>query len=48
MADKAAKEALELPISDIKIPYTDLYGIVKAFFREEWQTSWNEPLPVRG
>ena len=44
MADKAAKEALELPISDIKIPYTDLYGIVKAFFREEWQTSWNEQL----
>jgi hypothetical protein len=42
MADKAAKEALELPISDIKIPYTDLYGNVKAFFQNEWQTFWNE------
>jgi ribonuclease HI len=42
MADKAAKEALELPISDIKIPYTDLYGNVKAFFQNEWQIFWNE------
>ena len=47
-ADKAAKEALNLPVADLKIPYTDFkYHInrhVKEIWQDEWQVSVNNKL----
>ena len=40
-ADVAATSALSLPVSDIKIPYSDLKQQITSFFLNKWQTKWN-------
>jgi hypothetical protein len=51
-ADAAARSALNLPISDIKIPYTDLKQRITCHFVAKWQTRWtnvafNKLLPIK-
>ena len=41
-ADKAAKEAVNEPISNSKIPYTDLKTQIHRHIRNNWQNVWNE------
>ena len=43
-ADRGAKQALELDIQNIKIPYTDLYGVVKCKFKQQWQEFWDQQI----
>ena len=40
-ADIAAKSALTLNISDLKIPFTDFKPSINTFLRNKWQMSWN-------
>ena len=40
-ADAAAKTALSLPESDIKVPHTDLRQKVNDHFIAKWQNRWN-------
>ena len=40
-ADKLAKEALNLNILDLKVPYTDLKVNVNSVFKQKWQVQWN-------
>ena len=40
-ADKAAKEALGLPIADLKIPYTDFKQCIHKHLKVTWQVEWN-------
>lgn len=40
-ADAAAKTALQLTVSDFKIPHTDYKQIVKSYFNRSWQTHWD-------
>src|SRR5580692_1019634 len=40
-ADSAAKAALALPESDVRIPHTDLKQKTNSYFLDKWQTSWN-------
>ena len=40
-ADIAAKSALTLNISDLKIPFTDFKPCINTFLHNKWQTSWN-------
>ena len=40
-ADIAAKSALTLNISDLKIPFTDFKPSIYTFLRNKWQMSWN-------
>ena len=40
-ADIAAKSALNLIISDLKIPFTDFKPSINTFLRNKWQMSWN-------
>ena len=41
-ADKAAKAALELKVSQTEIPYSDYKAIINSFIRLHWQLDWNE------
>ena len=41
-ADTAAKQALQLPITDFKIPYTDLKALIREYVKHLWQIDWNE------
>ena len=41
-ADKAAKEAVNEPILNPKIPYTDLKTQIHRHIRNSWQDVWNE------
>ena len=41
-ADKAAKSAADLPISNILIPYTDYKSSIVSFVNSKWQTYWND------
>jgi hypothetical protein len=41
-ADTAAKQALQLPITDFKIPHIDLRAALKEYIQYLWQTDWNE------
>ena len=41
-ADSAAKQALQLPITDFKIPYTDLKALIREYVKHLWQIDWNE------
>jgi hypothetical protein len=41
-ADFAAKQALQLRITDFKIPYTDLKSSVREKVKHLWQIDWNE------
>ena len=38
----AAKEALCLNITPLRIPYTDLKRNINIYIRDKWQTLWNE------
>ena len=40
-ADIAAKNALQLPISNFKIPYTDYKTLIRSYVKTLWQTEWN-------
>ena len=40
-ADIAAKSALTLNISDLKIPFTDFKPFINTFLHNKWQMSWN-------
>ena len=40
-ADIAAKSALTLNVSDIKIPVTDFKHCINTFLNNKWQMSWN-------
>ena len=40
-ADIAAKSALTLNISDLKIPFTDFIPSINTFVYNKWQMSWN-------
>ena len=40
-ADIAAKSALTLNISDLKIPFTDFKPSINTFVHNKWQMSWN-------
>ena len=40
-ADKLAKEALDLDVSERNIPYTDLKTKINTYIKDKWQTSWN-------
>ncbi len=43
-AYQGAKQALDLMVSLIQIPYTDLYGQVKGTFRSRWQYVWDQQI----
>ena len=40
-ADIAAKSALALNVSDLKIPFTDFKPSINTFLHNKWQMSWN-------
>ena len=40
-ADIAAKSALTLNISGLKLPFTDFKPCINAFLHNKWQMSWN-------
>ena len=40
-ADIAAKSALPLNMSDLKIPFTDFKPSINTFVHNKWQMSWN-------
>jgi hypothetical protein len=39
-ADAAAK-ALELPVSDMKIPHSDFKCLINPYIKRKWQTEWD-------
>ena len=41
-ADRAAKAALNEPVSETKIPYTDLGARVREHIKNSWQALWDE------
>ena len=41
-ADKAVEKALQIHISNIKIPYTDLKLLINKFILKKWQKSWDD------
>ena len=40
-ADKSAKSALNLPISDFKVPYTDFKSSILTHIQSSWQSQWD-------
>ena len=40
-ADATAKAALNLPMSNTKIPHSDLKSLVSSYVKSCWQNSWN-------
>ena len=40
--DILAKEALDLDITPLNIPYTDLKRNINIYIRDKWQTLWDE------
>jgi len=40
-ADAAAKSALSLPVTHMKLPATDMYPCVTKLIFDEWQEVWN-------
>ena len=40
-ADKSAKSALNLPISDFKVPYTDFKSSALTHIQSSWQSQWD-------
>ena len=41
-ADAAAKAALQLAISELRIPHTDYKSFVKLYFSNVWQKHWDD------
>lgn len=40
-ADKAAKDALQLQVSNLKVPFTDFKSEIRKHVKEVWQEQWN-------
>jgi hypothetical protein len=40
-ADVAAKAALDLPVSDMKIPHSDFKCLINPHIKKKWQTEWD-------
>ena len=40
-ADVAAKAALDIPVSDMKIPHSDFKSLVHPYIKRKWQTEWD-------
>jgi len=40
-ADAAAKSALSLPVTHMKLPSTDMYPRITKLISDEWQEVWN-------
>ena len=40
-ADAAAKSALSLPVTRMKLPATDMYPRITKLIFDEWQEVWN-------
>jgi hypothetical protein len=40
-ADAAAKAALNLPVSNLKVPYTDYISVIRRVCSSRWQLFWN-------
>ena len=40
-ADRAAKTALSLPVSEMKLPHTDFKPQIQKLLQNKWQESWN-------
>ena len=40
-ADVAAKAALDLPVSDMKIPHSDFKCLINPYIKRKWQTEWD-------
>ena len=40
-ADAAAKSALSLPVTRMKLPATDMYPRINKLIFDEWQEVWN-------
>jgi len=40
-ADAAAKSALSLPVTRMKLPATDMYPRITQLIYDEWQEVWN-------
>ena len=41
LADKSAKSALSLPISDFKVPFTDFKSSISKYIQSRWQLQWD-------
>jgi hypothetical protein len=41
-ADVAAKAALDLPVSDMKIPHSDFRCLINPYIKRKWQTEWDD------
>jgi ribonuclease HI len=39
--DVAAKAALDLPVSDMKIPHSDFKCLINPYIKRKWQTEWD-------
>ena len=42
MADKAAKEALKLTVSDLAVPSSDFRPTITRLLKAKWQQQWND------
>ena len=40
-ADNAAKAALLMPVTNLTIPYSDYYPLIRTHVLKQWQSSWN-------
>jgi hypothetical protein len=40
-ADAAAKVALNLPVSNLKVPYTDYISVIRRVCSSRWQHFWS-------
>ena len=40
--DKAAKAALNLPQTEMKLPYSDFKPLITNFIKSNWQNSWSQ------
>ena len=43
-ADKAAKDALILQPSNLKVPFTDFKQSINSHIKDSWQSSWNNAI----
>ena len=41
LADTEAKAALQLPLSNLRVPHTDFVGLIKSYVVKRWQLSWD-------
>ena len=41
LADSEAKAALQLPVTNLPVPYSDFKGLIKSYVDKRWQQSWD-------